>query len=60
MAMITGGGTSSGVRSTKGTCSRVWSISAFRLPCLSARRPDLGANACKRYYSTENLKNTQV
>jgi len=32
MAMITGGGSSSGVRFTRGTCKRVWSCSTFRLP----------------------------
>lgn len=45
IATMTGGGSSSGVRLTKGTWSRVWSRSTFRLPCRSARRPDFGANA---------------
>lgn len=45
IATITGGGSSSGVRLTKGTCRRVWSRSALRRPCRSARKPDFGANA---------------
>jgi hypothetical protein len=45
MATIIGGGMSLGVRSTRGTWRRVWSFSAARRPCLSALRPDLGANA---------------
>lgn len=45
MAITTGGGSSWGVRSTRGTWSRVWSSSALRRPCCSARRPDCGANA---------------
>ena len=46
IATTTGGGKSSGVLSTRGTCRRVWSRSTFRRPCLSARLPDFGANAC--------------
>lgn len=45
MATMTGGGRSSGVRLTRGTWRRVWSCSTLRRPCLSARRPDLGAKA---------------
>lgn len=45
IATMTGGGVSSGVLSTKGTCRRVWSRSTFLRPCLSARLPDLGAKA---------------
>lgn len=45
MATMTGGGMSSGVLSTRGTCRRVWSRSTFLRPCLSARLPDLGAKA---------------
>lgn len=45
MATMTGGGSSSGVRLTRGTWRRVWSFSAVRRPCLSARRPDFGAKA---------------
>ena len=48
MATTVGGGWSSGVRSTRGTWRRVWSRSAVRRPCLSARRPDLGAKAWRR------------
>jgi hypothetical protein len=44
-ATMTGGGASSGVRSTRGTWRRVCAFSAARRPCLSALRPDLGANA---------------
>lgn len=48
MAMMTGGGVSSGVLSTNGTCRRAWSRSTFLRPCLSARLPDLGAKAWAR------------
>lgn len=44
-ATSTGGGSSSGVRFTRGTCRRVWSLSTLRRPCLSALLPDFGANA---------------
>jgi len=45
MATMTGGGSSSGVRSTSGTWRRVWSRSTVLRACLSALRPDFGANA---------------
>jgi hypothetical protein len=44
---MTGGGSSSGVLLTNGTCSLVWSRSAFRLACFSALLPELTANACR-------------
>lgn len=47
IATITGGGISSGVRSTRGTCKRVCSRSTFLRPWRSARRPDFGAKAYK-------------
>lgn len=45
MATTTGGGFPCGVRLTRGTWRRAWLCSAARRPCLSALRPDLGANA---------------
>jgi len=45
IATMTGGGSSSGVRFTSGTCRRVWSRSMVLRACLSALRPDFGANA---------------
>lgn len=47
-AIMTGGGSSSGVLLTSGTCSLVWSFSAFRLACFSARLPELTANAYRQ------------
>ena len=45
IATMTGGGSSSGVRLTRGTWRRVWFRSTVLRACLSALRPDLGANA---------------
>jgi hypothetical protein len=55
MATMTGGGSSSGVRLTSGTCKRVWSRSTFLLPWRSARRPDLGAKAWRHVRMSWNL-----